>query len=1396
MIVPTKPSANLAPNAQLIFYKVGKTLHLDCRSRLGHPPLCLEFRPHAATFVLAVAYAQETARERFADGDYWTGVDAPFLVAVMKYCGRAMNTRNVSGYWSDCRHPTKTNRKSIISGQSGSSQLDGEFLREVFGGGDHSGKYFFGPQSQPPAVIEFRGNVDADIKEAVDKCLQHQAGEPGQIAIATYAANVAKRLAQPARDTAPGMFHVEPQYISRTLRGDRPIGRSFQQEAELLPAASEGDTSEESLLKELYREKPTTIGIIGEGGTGKSTLLEQLVYRMAERLKSDHRQPSAKVPFLIALPKCKPKQGTRLAKVIARQTPELSLSLVDSLCSEGRAVIFFDALDEVRGSRGRREAVLRWLDDELAAGSLGRCSWLLASRPWAVEQLHVRHLQFRLLQLRPLGDQEIAAYVRHCFTATPARGEALLMFLVRTPSLSQIASYPQHLMHICYSWLTAPGDMPASVAVINEQVLVHLLRQRGLAPAPTMRVLEWAAWQQWSTGAEIIPEDHLLTYLAQAKSEDEVIRGSWQSRTAPAILNRLIQHSGILTRRGPGCCVENHAYLEYLAARWLARQEEKMIRSFFCQKAWRPDWVMVLRLLGDLLWQAQRPLAVKLVTRLLDEIARKQDDVVGYLAFRAANMASSAGPPRTDQERQMLYRVCSVALQAWRSAVEAGEDDETSGIFTEAAAVMRCCPELLVNDLRKELRRSEHKAAVVALIRGIGSEATDSLLCAELRDAADGDVRRAVVSAVAACAVAGSDTASETLLHALRDPLPEIRAQACALLAEAKVLSAIPEFIRMLALPQAEDRVAAVEALGQLRPPETVALLLAQLQNSDTRVVAAAAKALQTIREPDSAIAIAREAARSKQEPSCLAMLEAIAAIIPSDNAAVLRPFLKHRLSSVRRLALSLLRTADWSPVLPDIFPLLDYRHEKDALVRREAALALVRSGVKTPPAALIRALDDPDGHVRQAAVTAIGALHAPEAQATLLETARGKDVFGQAGAGVGLILLLGGQKVVALLAQETLQATPKCRERLLGLLAWLANKPCTQEFLFLPNPTPDGSSRDMLPPKDAESLSSLVTDALVDPLIALAAKSPAERMAVTKFLSKLDDDRSFTFLCQALGDANAEVRAEAAYGLMLRENPAATSLLLSAIDDPSADVRRNAAAALGRLASHVPLDAVPQLLASKDADVRSHAVYIAGHMRNGWVIPQLARIAARATPFLAEQAIFSLGCIAGKRAGEALASLLDVAKGDALRAVMKGLLQCPSSYSAASVMRSPTGQRLRPNMLAKNKLWTKDHSEWEEESHLSLVCSLLANLGTSEAIHQLIALRSACPPGLDDRQWDRRLGADSYETVSALQEAVADGQEWAAAVLRRLLPGYTGDQHFTVLSNGSVVRRGSLQLA
>jgi hypothetical protein len=99
-------------------------------------------------------------------------------------------------------------------------------------------------------------------------------------------------------------------------------------------------------------------------------------------------------------------------------------------------------------------------------------------------------------------------------------------------------------------------------------------------------------------------------------------------------------------------------------------------------------------------------------------------------------------------------------------------------------------------------------------------------------------------------------------------------------------------------------------------------------------------------------------------------------------------------------------------------------------------------------------------------------------------------------------------------------------------------------------------------------------------------------------------------------------------------------------------------------------------------------------------------------------------------------------------------------------------------------------------ESHLSLVCSLLANLATPEAIHQLIALRSACPPGMDDKQWDRRLGADSYDTVSALQEAVADGQQWAAAVLRRLLPGYTGDQHFTVLCNGSVVRRGSLQLA
>jgi HEAT repeat protein len=439
---------------------------------------------------------------------------------------------------------------------------------------------------------------------------------------------------------------------------------------------------------------------------------------------------------------------------------------------------------------------------------------------------------------------------------------------------------------------------------------------------------------------------------------------------------------------------------------------------------------------------------------------------------------------------------------------------------------------------------------------------------------------------------------------------------------------------------------------------------------------------------------------------------------------------------------------------------------------------------------ALNQAIDDPEGAVRQTVMTAIGALHFPKAPEVLTEAARSDDVFRQAGAGVGLVLMLGVNEAVKLLAREALIATPSSRDRLLGLLAWLAGKPCTVDFCS----TPERLSRNMLRSEDVELLPTLVADALVGPVAALATRNPPEGTALTQFLIKFDDTRSCADFCQIMENADARGRAEAVFGLNPNGNPRALSLLLAAIDDPVAEVRKNAACAISRLGAKAPRTALSRMLASNDDHVLLAATDLAGRLRDEKAVPQLARIAGRWTKFSEESAIEAMGFIATKQAGEALASLLRVKKGIALDNVMKGLLQCPICYSPTQVMRTLTGQRLRFKVLAK-KQPSGDFGQWVEQTHLTLVCALLANLGTRESIHRLIALRSCYRPGLNDMEWDIRLPAESEHALHLLQKASIDGQEWATLVIRRFLHRHRGDQHFTVLCNGSVVRRGDWKL-
>ncbi len=107
----------------------------------------------------------------------------------------------------------------------------------------------------------------------------------------------------------------------------------------------------------------------------------------------------------------------------------------------------------------------------------------------------------------------------------------------------------------------------------------------------------------------------------------------------------------------------------------------------------------------------------------------------------------------------------------------------------------------------------------------------------------------------------------------------------------------------------------------------------------------------------------------------------------------------------------------------------------------------------------------------------------------------------------------------------------------------------------------------------------------------AFAAPAPA----VTQFApsaSPVDSDDALAALVVALGDADANVRADAVADLGLSSDTQAESLLaITAMQDPASAVRVEALYALGSLGAESQLEAFRYALGDPDRDVRKAAI-------------------------------------------------------------------------------------------------------------------------------------------------------------------------------------------------------------
>ena len=451
---------------------------------------------------------------------------------------------------------------------------------------------------------------------------------------------------------------------------------------------------------------------------------------------------------------------------------------------------------------------------------------------------------------------------------------------------------------------------------------------------------------------------------------------------------------------------------------------------------------------------------------------------------------------------------------------------------------------------RRELRAS----AIEAVVRQ-GAGVVDSLV-----QQLDGDDDDARVAAIVALGRIGDRRATRALAARLDDDRAVVLAAASAL-AQLGDPAAFEPLLRLLAHEDAAIRKAAIGALNSIGHPDMAMRVRALLDGPDPLLRESAIRIAGYFGYPECGEAIIA-ACGDAEERIRRAALEHLPFLDDPRAGGILTAALERDTPAARAAAVTALGQIDDPATLGAMAGALD---DEDAWVRYYAARAL---GRRRPggalPALARRAAQDPAGHVRIAALEAIGSLDGPTAADVLMPYAAGDDDE-LAAAALRALAHVPDPRVGPVLQSALRSPSPVRR---LAAVQGLAGHPGADTFAAL-EWTADGDADAGVAAVAVEALATAARSGdgegpAIGALIRLAASRERGERAVAA-LAGLPATRIATIAARFAG-AGAPERVAVVDALGRMRHPDASAVIMAALHDPDERVRCAAIGTLDRL--------------------------------------------------------------------------------------------------------------------------------------------------------------------------------------------------------------------------------------
>ena len=392
--------------------------------------------------------------------------------------------------------------------------------------------------------------------------------------------------------------------------------------------------------------------LLGDPGGGKTTASNVLMHHFA----ADSTQ---RVPFLVTL-----------RDFAASDPPERSVvghiehvletlyqcpappGLVNMLLLTGRAIVFFDGLDELLDTARRSDVATRV---ERFCTEYPLTPVLVTSRVVGYDQARLDDRQFTTFRLGGFGDEDVANYARKWFALeADAQADEAETFLAESESVPDLRSNPLLLSLMCILY-RGEGSLPQNRAEIYEQCATLLFRRwdarrrihqnlrAGNLIEPALRHLAWWLFTREDTQSAVTERE-----LVNATTEFLHGRGFESSDEARDAAREFIEfcrgRMWVLTDTGTTAIGEtlysftHRTFLEYFAAAQLAFSSdtpEKLARAIAPHVA-RGEWEVVSELAVQIKDSTSAEGARRVYETLLDERRRRapkgRSNVLQFLA--------------------------------------------------------------------------------------------------------------------------------------------------------------------------------------------------------------------------------------------------------------------------------------------------------------------------------------------------------------------------------------------------------------------------------------------------------------------------------------------------------------------------------------------------------------------------------------------------------------------------------------------------------------------------------------------------------------------------------------------------------------------------------------------